>query len=101
MGPHGTPAGSSAASHSRAGRARMRSPMRPTSKSRLRTRAGLLAKRSSRAQPGSPTISQNFTNWPSLPTATTRKSSLARNTWYGTMAWWALPMRRGASPLAK
>ncbi|CFO11252.1 Uncharacterised protein [Bordetella pertussis] len=36
--------------------------------------------------------------WPSLPTATMTSPSLQRNTWYGTMFEWALPMRRGILP---
>ena len=47
---------------------------------RLRTRAGLVAKRSSVAQSGTPAKPQNFSNWLSLPTARMKKPSEQRTT---------------------
>ena len=66
----------------RARRARPRRSAAPAT-SRWRTRAALVAKRSSAHHSGRPAAAQNRANWPSLPTATTRWPSAHANTWYG------------------
>ncbi len=80
MGPQGTPSGSSRSSHSRCRFVRTTSATIGSSVSRWRTRSAFLVNRGSAAHCGTPAASQNFANWPSLPTARMRWPSAQAKT---------------------
>ena len=95
IGPAGTSAASSAASHSADACSAKRSRSVAISSTRFSTRSPFVANRGSSASAGSPSARQKRGHWRSLPTATAISPSAVSNVSYGTMFGWALPSRPG------